>query len=346
MQSDKDSSDRQVFYVGTYTNGESKGIYKYALSADGTLENLGLAAETSNPSYLALSKNGKSLVAVNENDPGTVTAFRIDGDSLFQQNQASSGGIHPCFVTVSERNEVLVANYSSGSVSLLQLEKNGSLSDLKFTEQHTGKGTTDRQESPHAHSAYFLPGSKNKVVSADLGSNQLWFSELNDGTLTVTDTLAMAPGAGPRHLAFHPKKPWIYVLNELNNSISLVKKNGNKYNVDQSFSMLPDGFNEYSKAADIHLSPDGKFLYASNRGHDSIVIYRISEDGNLKRIGFEPTGGKEPRNFSLSPDGNFVIVANQNSNNLVCFQRNEITGKLSLISEIQAPTPVCIVFEK
>lgn len=335
----------QTFYVGTYTNLDSKGIYKYVLHQDGSLENLGLVAETSHPSYLALSKNGNSLVAVNENDPGTVTSFKIKKDTLIKQNQASSGGVHPCFVMVSEQNEVLVANYSSGSVGLLQLKNDGALSDLKYREQHTGKGITDRQEAPHAHSVYMLPESDHEIVSVDLGSNQLWFSKIQDEKLVITDTLAMASGAGPRHLAFHPEKNWIYVLNELDNTISLVKKNGKDYEVGQSFSMLPDGYNEFSKAADIHLSPDGNFLYASNRGHDSIVIYRISEDGNLKRIGFEPTRGNEPRNFALSPDGTYLIVANQNSDNLVVFQRNEITGKLSFMSDIQAPTPVCVLFE-
>ena len=346
MQNIKDSNDLQLFYVGTYTGGESKGIYKYALNENGVIESLGLVAETSNPSYLALSKNGKSLLAVNENDPGTLTAFKIQGDTLIEQNQVSSAGMHPCFVKVNEQNDVLTANYSSGTVGLLQLEEKGSLSDLKFTQQHTGIGTTDRQEGPHAHSVYFLPDSKNKVVSADLGTDELWFSELQDDKLILTDTLAMAPGAGPRHLAFHPTKSIIYVLNELNNTISLVEKKEDDYEVGQSFSTLPDGFNEFSKAADIHISQDGKFLYASNRGHDSIVIYRISDDGNLKRIGFEPTQGEEPRNFSLAPGGNFIIVANQNSNNLVCFQRNEITGKMSFISNVEAPTPVCIIFEK
>ncbi|WP_245833659.1 lactonase family protein [Nonlabens spongiae] len=345
MQNDTVSSDQQLFYVGTYTGGESKGIYKYALNEKGELENLGIVAETINPSYLALSKDGKSLVAVNEKDLGTITAFKIQGDSLIHQDQVSSGGIHPCFVTINERNEILVANYSSGTVSLLTLEENGSLSDLKFIEQHTGKGTTDRQQGPHAHSAYFLPDSKQQVVTVDLGTDELWFSELQNDKMIITDTLAMGPGAGPRHLAFHATKPIIYVLNELNNTISLVKKNKDTYELGQSYSTLPEGFNGFSKAADIHLSPDGKFLYASNRGRNSIVIYRVLDNGSLKQIGFESTRGQDPRNFSLSPDGNFVLVANQNSNNIVCFQRDSSTGKLSFLNDVEAPEPVCILFE-
>ena len=155
----------------------------------------------------------------------------------------------------------------------------------------------------------------------------------------------MAPGAGPRHLTFDPNNNWIYVLNELNNTVSVVKEKEDMYYIDFSISMLPEQFTGYSKGADIHISKDGKFLYASNRGHDSIVIYKVNaENGSLKLVGFEPVLGRNPRNFSLSSRDKFLLVANQDTNNIVSFKRDEITGKLTFVSEIFAPKPVCILF--
>jgi 6-phosphogluconolactonase len=155
----------------------------------------------------------------------------------------------------------------------------------------------------------------------------------------------MAEGAGPRHLTFHPNNKWIYVLNELNNTVSLVKEKNEAYEVDFSIATLPKDFTAFSKAADIHISKDGKFLYASNRGHESIVIYEVNpENGTLKTIGYQPVLGKHPRNFSLSPDEKYLLVANQDTNNIVSFKRDAKTGELTFVSEVAAPMPVCILF--
>ena len=344
-------SKNTSFYVGTYTNGESKGIYKYQISKEGKLSKIKLVAETNNPSFLAKTKDNKTLLAVDEtNEKGTgfVKSFKIKKDTLELISKSSSGGAHPCFITVNNKNQVLVANYSGGNVGFLTLDKQNKLSKLLNIQQHIGKGTTDRQQSPHAHSTWFHP-NKEEIISVDLGTNELWFSKINEGnnafTFSNQKKLKLKEGAGPRHLVFHPNKNFIYVLNELNNTISLVKEKDELYFVDFSISMLPEGFTEFSKGADIHISKDGKFLYASNRGHNSIVIYGVNlENGNLKLIGFEDVKGINPRNFSLTPENKFLIVANQDSNNITSFKRDEDSGLLVFVDEISAPNPVCILF--
>lgn len=339
------------FYVGTYTNGDSKGIYKYQINFDGKLKEIGLMAATNNPSFLAKTKDGKTLLAVdetNENGTGFVKSFAIEKDTLKFINSSKSGGAHPCFIAVNEENKILVANYSGGNIGYLRANNQGKLSDLLNVQQHFGKGTTERQKKPHAHSAWFHP-TKKEIISVDLGTNELWFSTIDERENTLIPSkqnkLKMADGAGPRHLTFHPTKNFIYILNELNNTVSLVKEKDEKYYIDATISMLPKGFTSYSKAADIHITKDGKFLYASNRGHESIVIYSVNaKNGSLKLVGFESVKGKNPRNFSLSKDDKFLLVANQDTNNIVCFKRDSKTGKLTFVDEIVAFNPVCVLF--
>jgi len=243
-----------------------------------------------------------------------------------------------------------VANYTGGNVGLLKLGKNGKLSDLLDVEQHEGKGTTDRQEGPHAHSAWFEPDGSG-IISADLGTNELWFSEIEKNSQRLIprnpQKLAMASGAGPRHLAFHPTQQWIYVLNELDNTITLLEKSEiSEYIKGPSVSTLPPEFDQFSKSAHIVISADGKFIYASNRGHNSIAIFEVNPDnGQLSLLGFEPILGDEPRHFALSPDEEFLVVANQNSNNLVSFKRDKSTGLLKFVGEAEVPDPVCVLFK-
>ena len=346
-----ENSKTQSFYLGTYTDKDSKGIYKYSIDSVGILKEIGLVAYSNNPSFLALSTDKKYLLAVNEvneDSTGFIESFEIKGDSLEIINKSPSGGANPCFVAINEKGYVLVANYTGGNVGLLKLNNNGELSSLLDLSQHEGKGITERQEAPHAHSAWFDKQDNTKVVAVDLGTNELWFSQIdpNSDKFIPSEKLAMAEGAGPRHLAFHPNKKYVYVLNELDNTISMVQKSeGENYVIKQTISTLPEGFLEFSKGADIHVSNDGKFVYSSNRGHDSIAIFSVNTiNGNLTLLGFESTKGKNPRNFSLSTDENYLIVANQNSDNLISFKRNKETGLLSFVSEIKAPTPVCILF--
>ena len=341
------------FYVGTYTNGNSEGIYKYRLQKDGKLTEIGLAAKSENPSFLTWSHDKKFLLAVNETNPkdgtGSVESFSINEDSLTLISRSSSGGAHPCFVTTNDSDFVLTANYTSGNVGLLKLNKNGKLSDILDIQQHSGKGITDRQKLPHAHSAWFDFDNKN-IISIDLGTNELWFSKLDEANQkfipSKPDKLIMASGAGPRHLTFHPNKKWIYVINELDCTVTLLQKNAQEnYNKGASLSTLPEGYSGENTCADIHISKDGKFVYASNRGHDSIAIFEVNtKDGSLKLIGHEQTKGKSPRNFSLSPKNDFLLVANQLTNNIVSFKRDKNTGLLKFMDQIEATTPVCILF--
>ena len=336
------------FFVGTSTKGASKGIYKYEIDKLGNLSEIGLMAETNNPTFLAKSKDNNTLFAVGETKNGFIKSFKILGNALQLLSTQESGGAGPCFVGLSKDNYVLTANYGGGSVGLLKTETSGKLSKLLDVQKHVGKGTTERQKKPRAHSAWFHP-IKNEIISVDLGTNELWFSKIdknkNKLILAENSKLKMADGAGPRHLTFHPNNKWIYVLNELNNTVSFVKEKEDFYEIDSSISMLPNDFTEFSHGADIHISNDGKFLYASNRGHESIIIYSVNpENGTLKLVGFVSVKGKHPRNFSLSPDNKFLLVANRDTNNIVAFKRDENTGKLSFVSEVSAPNPVCIVF--
>ncbi|MFT5749001.1 MAG: 6-phosphogluconolactonase [Ancylomarina sp.] len=346
-------SNSYSFYVGTYTDKKSEGIYKYKLDKDGHLKSLGLVAKSENPSFLAMSDDRKYLLATNEisneAEVGTIESFSVLNDSLSFINKSTTGGAHPCFVSINPSGYVLTANYSGGNVGLLKLNSKGELSSLLDIQQHSGKGIGDRQQAPHAHSAWF-ESSNNSVISVDLGTNELWFSQLDTSLQKLRDIdpykLKMAVGAGPRHLAFHPNYKWIYVLNELNSTVSLVlKTDKHQYNKNLSYSTLPKAYTEANYPADIHISSDGEFLYASNRGHNSIVIYSVNQsNGSLSLLNHESTHGKWPRNFTISPDGKFLLVANQYSNNIVSFKRDKSTGLLNYVAQIEAYSPVCILF--
>jgi 6-phosphogluconolactonase len=340
-----------IFYVGTYTEKDSKGIYTYSISKEGKLEDLGIAATITNPSFLAKSKDNKTLFAVSEideNGTGFVHSYEIKKDALHFINKQESGGAHPCFIAVNAANYIITANYTGGNVGLLKATENGKMAPISFVQQHTGKGTTERQTTPHAHSTWFHP-TKNEIISIDLGTNELWFSKLdttkNELIYTPQKKLKVAEGAGPRHLIFHPNNKWIYVLSELNNSISILKEKDETYFIDSTISTLPKEFTAHSNAADIHITKDGKFLYASNRGAESIAVFKVnSENGSLTSVGYTPVLGANPRNFSLSPNEEFLLVANQDTNNIISFKRNAVTGKLTFEDEIFAPKPVCILF--
>ena len=356
MKKDKKAQDNlgTPFFLGTYTTEESEGIYKYILKKDGTMKEQGVVAHIENPSYLAMTADKKFLVAVSKvdkNSMGIIHSFAIEGDSLKPLSICSSGGANPCFAEINSLGFVVVANYSGGSVGLSQINEKGVLAGLLDVQQHFGKGTTERQEAPHAHSARFFPENNTALVIADLGINSILFSAID----TVSKTLAlnesmkkeMLAGAGPRHIAFHPHTKRIYIVNELNSTITVLEKplKSNTYTNIFSISTLPEGFKESNFSADIHVSSDGKFLYASNRGHNSIVIYKIvQKNGTLELLGHESTKGKWPRNFSLSPDENYLLVANQHTNNIVSFKRGKTTGLLEYVSEIKAPAPTCILF--
>lgn len=352
-QSIKEEAHNYSFFVGTNTGGESEGIYKCMLNKNGKLSFSGLVAKTENPTFLALSADEKYLLAVNEisneKEEGTVESYLIKDDKLDFLSRQSSGGASPCYISVNPSGYVLTANYTGGNIGLLKFNESGILSELLDLEQHSGEGTSDRQKGPHAHTARFHPGN-NHIISADLGTNELWFSVLdtikNKLIPSYPQKIKMNPGAGPRHIAFHPNGQIIYVINELDCTVSLLHKDDKGiYKMLSSVSTLPPGFTGESYCADIHISSDGKFLYASNRGHNSIAVFKIfPESGKLKPLVYEPTKGDWPRNFCLSPDENFLIVANKKSGNIVSFIRDKETGLLKYTDEVKAPDPVCILF--
>ena len=340
------------FYVGSYTKYDSDGIYKYKISEEGKLDSIGLVAKAYNPTFLTFNKDKTILLSTTQKfkkgSIGNVSSFKVTPDSLELISISSSGGSHPCFVNVDTNGNVLVANYKSGSVGLLELKNNGSLSELLDLKQHYGSGVHKRQDKAHAHSSYFIPNTNN-TVSVDLGTNELWFYTIDNDKLIESkqQKLSMKEGAGPRHLSIH-SKGYIYVVNELNSTVSLVVKNNDnkEYEVKSSISTLPEGFTGDNTCADIHISSDEKYLYVSNRGHNSIVVFSIdSINGSLSQLYHYSVEGNWPRNFNITPNGDFLVVANQKSNNIVSFRINKGDGSLLLVDSINAPTPVCILFK-
>jgi len=321
------------FFVGTYTDSTSEGIYKYMLNKKGILTKVSLAAKVENPTFLTLAHDKKFVVAVGETGRnrkhGTVHSYMIIGDSLSLISSSTSGGAGPCYINSDNNSHLLTANYGGGNIGLLAINQVGKLSSIQDIQQHIGRGTTARQTRPHAHSAMFDPKS-DMVVSADLGTDEISFSRIdmsrNKLVPIFPHRIKMEPGAGPRHMAFHPNGYLLYVINELNNTVTLLKKNNEEiYTLGSSVSTLPSDFSGESYCADMHISSDGNFLYASNRGHNSIAIFDIDpESGKLTPIGHQDIHGDWPRNFALSPDEKHLVVANKKSGNIVSFKRDEL----------------------
>ncbi|MCU4173441.1 lactonase family protein [Carboxylicivirga sp. N1Y90] len=338
------------FYLGTYTDGDAQGIYKCSMTSDGVIKEIRVVAKSNNPSFLAFDADKKHLLAVNEvsqNGVGTVEAYRIKKDTLEYISKSSSGGAHPCHISLSKDGIVAVSNYSGGNIGWLRIGQDGKLSELLHLSQHNN--ADDTSVLSHAHSAWFLEGSQ-EVMAVDLGTDELWQYSfaLNDDSLNVTllNKHSLAKGAGPRHMAEHPNGKYLYVINELSNSITTLNKNERgEWQIGASISTLPADFDGESYCADVRISADGRFLYGSNRGHNSIVIFSIANDGSLKLLAHESVRGDHPRNFSLTPDGELLLVANKNTNNIVSFKRDKTSGLLELASEIKTPSPVCILFE-
>ncbi len=348
----KDNNESYPFFLGTYTSTISKGIYKYNLRGDGSFDSIGLSSVSTNPSFIQKTHDNKRLLATNEvstEGNGYIESFLISGDSLIFEKRSKSGGAHPCHISIDGEGSILISNYTGGNVGLLKIDETDGLSELLDIDTHTGNYLNPRQKSPHAHSAYFVPNT-NQIISADLGTNELWLTKL-DSTKTSflsgdTIVLPLETGAGPRHICFNPNGSWLYVINELNSSITQVEYNhSGQLKIMGNISTLPVGFIGSNSCADIHITNDGKFLYASNRGNNSIAIFKVAaESGKLIAKGHVSTRGNWPRNFALTPDDNFLVVANRRSNNITSFKRNAETGSLEYLNQIKAPEPVCILF--
>lgn len=350
--------DIKHFYVGTYTDNGSEGIYRFGLDKKtGKLHSNGLAALSENPSYLAMTKDGKNLLSVretkdqNNQSSGYIELFSVDSlGNLASVNKVSSGGAHPCHVAVNEDGAIVASNYSSGNVTLMRINAEGELTDVLSNDQHIGHGpVVGRQEAPHVHSALFEPNGK-RIFVADLGIDQVkvYFIDKNSFTLKPAKyaEIKLTPGSGPRHMVIHPNGKILFIANELSSSVSMIQFQANgAYKIINTISTLPADYLKPNTCADIHLSPDGKFLYVSNRGMNTIAIFAFTEkESELKLIGHEETRGEMPRNFTLTPEGDYLLVANQNSDNIVAFQRNPITGLLTFTDLINAKKPVCLLF--
>jgi 6-phosphogluconolactonase len=265
-------------------------------------------------------------------------------------NKVSSGGANPCHVAVRDDGAVIASNYSGGSVALMKIEPAGVLSEMVSNVQHSGKGPVlNRQEKAHVHSALFEPGG-TRIFVADLGIDQVKVYTIDQASYTLKPfkypEIRMVPGSGPRHMAIHPDGKLLFIANELSSSVSVVElmKNGN-FKIIETVSTLPVNFSESNTCADIHLSPDGNFLYVSNRGMNSIAIFSVQKkESKIKLLGHEDTKGEMPRNFTLTPAGDYLLVANQNTNNIVAFKRNAETGLLTFTDQINAYKPVCLLF--
>ncbi len=360
-----------LVYVGTYTEpirfgtgkvlqGKGEGVYVFRLDqASGALKQVGTMTHVANPSYLAFDATQQFLYAVNElksyreQPTGTVSAFAVDqatGELRFL-NRRPTFGTDPCHVVVdNQRRHVFVANFMSGSVCVLPVRDDGSLDAACSFTQHKGAGIDPvRQSSPHAHSVT-LDGSGHYAFVPDLGLDKLLIYRFDPtrGKLepNIPPWIEMKPGAGPRHVALHPKGRFAYLINELDSTVAALafdRKTGAMQEL-QVVPTLPEGFGGESTAADIQLAPSGRFVYASNRGHDSIAVHRIdSRTGRLTYVDHAATQGNTPRSFCIDPSGRFLLVANQDSDTIVTFRIEARTGRLQPTSDVaHVPTPVCV----
>jgi 6-phosphogluconolactonase len=349
-------------YVGTYTpkGGPSKGIYRLELDlATGKLTSPALAAELTDPSFLAIAPDGRHLYAVNEvanfqgQRGGSISAFALDAQTgaLTALNRQTSKGGGPCFITVDRQGKhALAANYGGGSACVVAIKPDGSLGEVSAFVQHKGSSVNKgRQEAPHAHSINLDPANRFAFV-ADLGLDKIlvYRYDADKGTLTPNDppAAALAPGAGPRHFAFHPDGRRAYAINELDSTITAFDYDPERgvLKERQTVSTLPKGGFKGNSTADIHVHPSGKFLYGSNRGHNSIAIFTIDpKTGALIPSGHQRADIKTPRNFGIDPTGNYLVVANQDANSLVVFRIDPSAGTLAPTGNTAAvPRPVCV----
>ena len=342
--------------IGTYTKScESKGIYVYEFDSntgDFSLKNN--TERVFNPSYLTVSKDNKFIYSVNENDKKTsLSAFGFDSKSgkLNFINSQDPKGLNACYI-INDATNVITANYSSGSISVLGKNKDGSIGAVKQVVQHTGSSINPkRQEAPHAHIVYFSPDGKY-VLSNDLGTDKVYVYQYNPNAaieiLKLKSSIDVKSGSGPRHLTFSKDGKWVYVLQELDGTLTSFSYTDGTLKKRSETTVVASDFKGDIGAADIHISPDGKFLYATNRGTaNDISVFKVLKDGNLEFVKRTSTLGKGPRNFAIDLTGNFLLVGHQYTNEVVIFKRNKTTGNLTDTGKrIPLCSPVCLVFDK
>lgn len=351
-----------LLYVGTYTTGKSEGIYLYRFNlTSGELTHSGTTKGVVNPSFLTLAPSRRYLYAVNEVDDfagrksGAVSAFGVDqktGD-LRLLNQQASLGANPCYVDIDASGKfVLIANYTGGSVTVFPIQRDGSLGESTDTKQYQGSSVNrERQEGPHAHCIRLDPTNRF-AYSCDLGTDKIMifrFDARSGKLLSASPPwVQVKPGAGPRHLAFDRTGRYVFALNEMLSTVTAFARDPEKGSLRelQTITTLPKDFAGANTGADVQVSPNGQFLFCSNRGHDSIAIFKIDPgNGALTALGHESTRGLTPRNFAIDPTGAFLLVANQRSDNIVVFRLDQRTGRLSATGQVaQVPSPVCLKF--
>jgi 6-phosphogluconolactonase len=350
-----------LVYIGTYTGPKSKGIYVYRLDLDtGAMTALGLAGEAENPSFLAIHPSHRFLYAASETGSfagkksGAVSAFAIQQTGkLTPLNQQPSGGEGPCHLVVDKTGkDVLVANYDGGSVSVVPIHEDGKLGEPTAFIQHKGSSVDkERQEGPHAHSIN-VDAANRFAFAADLGLDKVLVYRFDPvkGTLAANDppSVSVKPGAGPRHFAFHPGGHYAYVINEMHSTVTAFGYDAVRGVLKelQTISTLPENFKGENSTAEVQVHPSGKFLYGSNRGHDSIAIFAIDPaKGTLRLVGHQSTQGKTPRNFGIDPTGRYLLAANQDSGTVVVFGIDPQTGQLNPSGHVvEVPSPVCVKF--
>lgn len=343
-----------IAYVGTYTKGQSKGIYKVTVDKENKrLEEAKLAAELENPTYLTISSDNKYLYSVmKKDDMGGVAAYSINpstGD-LKLINYELSKGSSPCHVNLDKSNKFLFsANYHRGIVEVYPIGENGEVKPPSSVMQHEGSGPNKkRQEKAHVHYSSLTPDQKY-LCAIDLGIDKVVVYDFNSGSVEENEkfSIKFKPGSGPRHMEFHPSERFAYVITELSSEVAAFEYSPEKgFKEIEYVSTLPRDFKEENSASAIHISSDGKYLYAGNRGHDSIAIFSIdSYTGKLELISHMSTEGSFPRDFEISPTEDFILAANQNSSNVLVFDIDKNTGNLTKgWNEIIVPNPVCIKF--
>ncbi len=351
------ASNENYLIVGTYTGGKSEGIYVYKFnSADGSSKEVS-HIKTSNPSFVAVSPDQRFVYAVHEDADGSgkggeISAFSFNKKTgvLTYINEQPTKGDHPCYVVVDKTGKwVIAANYTSGSLSVLPVKRDGSLGAPTTVIQHEGSGfNKERQSGPHVHCT-LLSADNRFLFVPDLGIDKVMIYAFNATTGKLTPAkqpfAKSTDGAGPRHFTFHPNNKYGYLIEELSGTVVAFQYNNGVLKDIQRISTMPVNDTSFAGSADIHVSPDGKFLYASNRStSNTIAIYTINQqNGKLALVGHQSTLGKTPRNFNFDPSGNFLLVANQESNEIVIFKRDKKTGLLTDTGKrIGVGKPVCL----
>ncbi|MCZ8512268.1 lactonase family protein [Paenibacillus filicis] len=354
--------DAYLMFIGSYAEPDTSGIRVFSLNAvSGETKLLHTIEGLKNPSFLDLDHEGMKLYAIEETTTedggrgGSVVSFAFTAEGIVRRlNAQKSVGGATCHIEFNAVDRyVTVASYSGGLIGLLPVNEDGTLAQT--TDMHRSEGTlgpnTVRQDRPHPHSTYTAP-DRTYVYSPDLGLDRIKRFKFDPGSMKLIPSgeTATAPGAGPRHMAFHPARPWVYVINELNGTITFYEReaSGGELREIQTVSTLPDSFQGENTTAEVQLSPNGKYLYGSNRGHDSIAVYEVDQaNGRLTTVEIVPSGGRTPRNFGITPDGRYLVTAHQESGNLAIFRLNEETGRLEDTGHrAEAAKGVCVKFWK